>query len=183
MLKDILQKKLTHHFHFRDLDKDGYVEQSDWEQCARNLIAIRGWAAGSPEYENVMERHVVMWKIFWQPADRNDDGKVSLHEYLHLAETQRKLGFNYEMEQVRKLFAAIFDTIDLDGDGEISLAEYKLFFQAWGLAESSAVAAFNSLDLNADARLSRAAFLQYGVNFYVNDEPEAPGNWVFGAFA
>ncbi|KAA3663579.1 MAG: hypothetical protein DWQ04_10060 [Chloroflexi bacterium] len=182
MLPDILQKKLKQHFYFRDLNKDGFVERSDWEQCAQNLTAVRGWEPGSDEYEDVMERHVEMWTLFWQPADLNYDGKVSLDEYLHLAETQRRLGFEYEMGRVRKLFAAIFDTLDLDADCEITLAEYKLFFQAWGIEESLAVDAFSSLDLNEDARLSRAAFLQYGVNFYVNNEPNVPGNLIFGAF-
>ena len=182
MLSDILQQKLTQHFHFRDLDKDGYVERDDWVQCAQNLIAIREWEFGSPEYEDVMVRHVNMWLTFWEPADLNKDGKVALDEYLHLAETQRKMGFTYEMKQVRKLFEAIFDTIDLDGDGKISLTEYKLFFRAWGLDGATAVEAFSSLDLNSDAQLSREAFLQYGVNFYVNDEPNVPGNRIFGSF-
>jgi juvenile hormone diol kinase len=183
MLSDILQKKLAQHFSFRDLNKDGYVECSDWEQCAQNLAAIRNWQPGSPEYENVMAQHIAMWHLFWQPADLNQDGKVSKPEYLHLAETQRKMGFNYEMKQVRNLFAAIFDTIDLDGNGEISLAEYKLFFQAWAMEERLAETAFASLDLNADGRLSREAFLQYGVNFYVNDEPDVAGNMIFGPYA
>ena len=182
MLSDILQKKLTQHFHFRDLDGDGYVERSDWVKCAQNLAAIRDWVFGSPEYENVMARHEDMWLTFWEPADLNNDGKVALGEYLHLAETQRKMGFTFEMKQVRKLFGAIFDTVDLDGDGEISLAEYKLFFRAWGLDGATAVAAFSSLDLNADAKLSREAFLQYGVNFYINDEPNVAGNMIFGPF-
>ena len=182
MLPDILLKKLTRHFHFRDLNKDGYVERSDWEQCAKNLTAVRNWEPGSPEYEDVMERHVDMWITFWQPADLNYDGKVTLDEYLHLAETQRRLGFEYEMGRVRKLFAAIFDTLDLNADSEITLNEYKLFFKAWGIDESRAVDAFASLDLNDDARLSRSAFLQYGVNFYVNDELNVPGNLIFGAF-
>jgi hypothetical protein len=43
--------------------------------------------------------------------------------------------------------------------------------------------AFASLDLNADGRLSREAFLQYGVNFYVNDEPDVAGNMIFGPYA
>ncbi|MCP5097510.1 MAG: hypothetical protein GY943_18345 [Chloroflexi bacterium] len=182
MLPDILQKKLTQHFAFRDLNQDGYVECADWEQCARNLAGIRGWEVGSPEYEDVMARHMAMWTTFWRPADLNQDGKVSLSEYLHLAEKQRKLGFAYEMEQVKNLFAAIFDTVDLDGDGEISLIEYKLFFRAWGLEEALAEEAFGSLDFNADGRLSHGAFLQYGVNFYVNDELNVAGNMIFGAF-
>ena len=151
-------------------------------QCAQNLIAIREWEFGSPEYEDVMTQHVDMWLTFWEPADLNGDGKVALDEYLHLAATQRKMGFTYEMKQVRKLFGAVFDTVDLDGDGEISLTEYKQFFRAWGLDEGTAVSAFSSLDLNADAKLSREAFLQYGVNFYINDEPDVVGNMIFGQY-
>lgn len=182
MLSDIMQKKLSRHFYFRDLNKDGYVERSDWVQCALNLVAIRAWEFGSPEYEAVMARHIEMWATFWEPADLDKDGKVSLAEYLHLTETQRKKGFKYEMEAVRKLFGAIFDTIDLDGDGEISLTEYRQFFRAWGMDVGLALEAYSSLDLNADARLSRDAFLQYGVNFYVNDEPDVAGNLIFGPY-
>lgn len=182
MLSDIMQKKLSRHFYFRDLDKDGFVERSDWEQCALNVAAIRGWQAGSPDYEALMARHLEMWALFWQPADLDQDDKVSLDEYLHLAETQRKKGFKYEMKVVVTLFAAIFDTVDLDADGEISLTEYEQFFQAWGMTVALAREAYDSLDLNADLRLSRDAFLQYGVNFYVNDEPNVAGNLIFGPY-
>ncbi len=182
MLSEIMLKKLSRLFYFRDLDKDGYVERSDWVQCAHNLAAIRGWAFGSAEYEAVLARHTAMWNAFWLPADMDQDGQVSLDEYLQLAEKQRKMGFKEEMKQIIKLFEAIFDTIDLDGDGEVSLAEYKLFFQAWSIESSLAVEAFAGMDLNADARLSREAFLQYGANFYVNDEPNVAGNYIFGPY-
>lgn len=182
MLSDILQKKLARHFRFRDLNKDGYVGRSDWEQCARNLAALRGWEPGSAAYEDVMARHVAMWTTFWQPADQDRDGKVMLEEYLHLAEVQRRLGFTYEMKQVARLFEAVFDTIDLDGDGEITRDEYKLFFAAWGIDTALAEAAFSQMDFNADGRLARSTFLQYGSNFYINDEPDVPGNYLFGPY-
>jgi Ca2+-binding EF-hand superfamily protein len=182
MLSDIMQKKLARHFYFRDLNKDGFVERSDWEQCARNLAALRGWEPGSAEYEEVLAQHVAMWTTFWQPADQDQDGKVILEEYLYLAETQRRLGFAYEMKQITRLFAAIFDTIDLDGDGEITRNEYKLFFEAWGIDTALAEAAFSQMDFNADGRLSREVFLQYGSNFYINDEPNVAGNYLFGPY-
>lgn len=182
MLSDIMQKKLTRHFQFRDLNKDGFVGRSDWEQCAQNLAALRGWEPGSAEYQEVMNRHVAMWHTFWQPADQDKDGKVSLEEYLHLADVQRRLGFAYEMKQVTHLFVAIFDTIDLDGDGQITRDEYKLFFEAWGIDPALAEAAYAQMDFNEDGRLSRGAFLQYGSNFYINDEPDVVGNYLFGPY-
>ena len=182
MLSDLMQKKLSRHFYFRDLNKDGFVERNDWIQCAQNLAALRSWQAGSVEYEEMMARHVAMWTTFWQPADQDKDGKVSLNEYLHLAETQRKMGFTYEMKQVTSLFKAVFDCVDLDGDGEITRDEYKLFFQAWGIDSTLAEAAYSQMDFNADDRLSRGAFLQYGSNFYINNEPDVAGNHLFGPY-
>lgn len=182
MLSEIMQKKLARHFSFRDLNKDGYVERSDWEQCAKNLAALRGWEPGSAEYEKVMASHVAMWNTFWLPADQDGNGKVILEEYLHLAETQRRLGFEYELRQVTYLFEAIFDTIDLDGDGQITRDEYKLFFEAWGLDPALADDAYTQMDFNEDDRISRSIFLQFGSNFYINDEPDVVGNYLFGPY-
>ncbi|MCB8926863.1 MAG: EF-hand domain-containing protein [Ardenticatenaceae bacterium] len=182
MLSEIMQKKLTRHFQFRDLNKDGFVQRSDWEQCARNLAALRGWQPDDDAYQDMMNRHVAMWQTFWQPADRDGDGKVTLEEYLNLADFQRRMGFEYEMKQVTHLFVAIFDTIDLDGDGQITRDEYKLFFEAWGIDTALAEAAYAQMDFNEDGRLSRGAFLQYGSNFYINDEPDVVGNYLFGPY-
>ena len=86
------------------------------------------------------------------------------------------------MRQITYLFEAIFDTIDLDGDGEITHEEYKLFFKAWGIEPALAEAAFSRMDFNEDGRLSRSTFLQYGSNFYINDEPDIVGNYLFGPY-
>lgn len=181
MASETMTKKLTKHFHFQDLDKDGFVEQSDWEQCARNLAEIRGWSPDSPEYEAILTKHVQIWTLFWQPADENNDGKVSLDEYLHLADSQRTQEF-FSLDVIAILFGAIFDTIDLDGDGQITDQDYRRFFKAWGGAEAPADQAFARLDLNGDGRLSRSIFIQFGSNFFLSDEPNVPGNWLFGPY-
>lgn len=181
MLSELLQKKLTTHFQARDLDGDGYVEQQDWEQCARNLADLRGWAPASADYQALVAKHLKVWETFWEPADRDGDGKVSLPEYLELAETQRSKGV-FATDLVVDLFGTIFDTIDRDGDGEISRAEYRAYFRAWGLSEERADQAFSHLDLNDDDRLSRSSFVQFSTNFYLSDESFAPGNWLFGPY-
>ena len=103
MLSETMQKKLTNHFHVRDLDKDGFVAREDWEQCARNLAEIRRWKTGSPDYEEVVSKHVQIWTTFWEPADLDSDGKVGLDEYLQLAHKQRERG-SFETDIVLQLF-------------------------------------------------------------------------------
>lgn len=180
MLSETMKKKLTNHFQFRDLDKDEFVERSDWEQCAQNLAKIRAWQPGSAEYEDIVARHVQIWTNFWEPADLDKDGKVSLEEYLQLADTQRKKGFALEL--VSQLFGAIFDVIDLDGDRKITQEDYKLYFKAWEMPETVAEQAFSGLDLSGDGQLSRGIFIQFGSNFYIADEPNVPGNLLFGPY-
>lgn len=180
MLSELMQKKLKRDFAFRDLDADGYVQQADWEQCAHHLAILHGWQIGSAEYEHIVAQHVAMWTNFWQPADSDGDGKVTFTEYVQLTDARRKAGFKLEMEQIQNWLTAVFDAVDGDGDGVISLAEYRLFFQAWGLAADEADVAYAAMDFNADERLSRRAFLQFGVNFYLSDDPAMAGNWMFG---
>lgn len=180
MLSETMRKKLTRHFHVRDLDNDGFVEREDWEQCARNLAAIRGWTPASPEYKDILAQHLHIWTNFWKPADTDNDGKVSLDEYLQLEEKQRSQVY-FLKDIVSQLFGAIFDIIDLDDDGEITLREYKLYFKAWGLDEKTAEEAYSRLDLSGDGRISRGAFIQYGSNFFISDDPHVPGSWLFGS--
>jgi len=179
MLSETMQKKLTKHFHFQDLDQDGFVERADWEKCAQNLAAIRDWKPGSPEYDDIVAKHVQIWTNSWKPADLDEDGKVSLDEYLQLADKQRKHSA-VAMGLIYDLFGAIFDIIDLDGDGKITVQDYKHYFEAWGLEEDLAEQAFTHLDLSGDGRLSRSIFIQFGSNYFMNDEPDVPGNWLFG---
>lgn len=181
MLSELLKKKLTRHFHFQDLDRDGFVQRADWEQCARNLAEIRAWSPDSPEYEAIMARHVQIWTNFWKPADLDNDDRVSLDEYLQLAERQRTQGF-FSLDLISDLFGAIFEILDLDGDGKITLQDYKHYFTAWGLAEELAEEAFLHLDLSGDGRLSRSIFIQFGANFFISDEPHMPENWLFGPY-
>ncbi len=180
-LSEIMKKKLTKHFHLLDLDQDGFVEREDWEQCGRNLAKIRDWQPGSPEYEDILAKQGYLWTTFWKPADGNNDGKVSLDEYLHLADRQRTGGY-FAQDIVLQLFGAIFDMIDLDGDGKITVQDYQLYFKAWGLDENLAEQAFSRLDLSGDGRLSRSIFIQFGLNFYISDDPNERGNWLFGPY-
>ena len=181
MLSEFMSKKLTSYFQLRDLDQDGFVEQGDWEGSARNLAATRGWAPGSPEYANVVAKHVKIWTTFWNPADLDQDGKVGLDEYLTLTDTLRK-GGSFAQNVILDLFGAIFDIIDRDADGQITLPDYTLYFKAWGLSENLAEGAFSQLDLSGDGRVSRSSFIQFSSNFFMSDDPNLPGSQLFGPY-
>jgi juvenile hormone diol kinase len=181
MLSEIMKKKLTHHFNFQDHNKDTFVEQSDWEQCAKNLAKERGWKPGSEEYKDILKKHIEFWNTFWKPADQDGDGKVSLEEYLQLAGEQRnKAGFS--LSSITELFGTVFDAIDFDNDKKIMLADYKKYFKAWGGDENMAEPAFSNIDLSSDGIISRMIFIQCAANFFASDEKEEFGNLMFGPY-
>jgi Ca2+-binding EF-hand superfamily protein len=181
MLSEFMSKKLTKYFHLRDLDQDGFVEQEDWERSARNLAEIRGWKPGSPEYADIVAKHVKIWAAFWKPADQDNDGKVALDEYLTLTDTLHK-GGSFALNVILDLFGAIFDIIDRDADGQITFQDYALYFKAWGLEEDLAQQAFSQIDLSGDGSVSRSSFVQFSSNFFMSDEPNLPGSQLFGPY-
>jgi len=180
MPSDIMRKKLTRHFQFQDFNKDGFVERADWEQCARNLAGIRKWASDSTEYEAILKRHILIWMNNWQPADSDGNGKVSLPEYLELADELHAKNRQSYLDQLLDLFGAIFDVIDIDSDGIINLDDYKNYFKAWGVDEYLAESAFTSIDLNGDGELRRMSFIQFGANFFISDDENEFANMLFG---
>ena len=196
MLSEIMKKKLAKHFQFQDSNGDGFVEKADWERCAQNLAGIREWAPDSPEYKDILAKHIDIWTDNWQPADTDGNGKVSKEEYLELAEqlrtghkpsTNAGLADQGEPEEkksyldrLHELFNAIFDIIDQDEDGEIMLVDYTNYFKVWGVDENLAKDSFASIDLNGDGILKRMAFVQFGANFFISQEENEFGNLIFG---
>ena len=181
MVSEFVNKKFTRYFHLRDQDRDGFVEQEDWEKCGRNLAQIRDWEPGSPEYEDIVAKHVHIWTTFWKPADIDNDEKASLDEYLKLMQAQQKR-VSFASDVFLDLFGAIFDIIDRDGDGQITLQDYSRYFKAWGLDEDLAEQTFSQLDLSGDGRLSRSSFIQFNSNFFTSDDPNLPGSQLFGPY-
>ncbi|MGH3898545.1 MAG: EF-hand domain-containing protein [Pseudonocardiaceae bacterium] len=89
-------------------------------------------------------------------------------------------------QQSRRLSHAIagdrlvFDTIDLDDDGKLSLDEFSLYLQAYGLAAADAATAFEHLDLDSDGYMSRDEFAKNMSEYYISEDRPAPSEWFFG---
>ena len=75
MLSETMQKKLTHHFKFQDLDRDNFVTQEDWETAAKKLAETQSLEPDSEGYEDLVKKHVQIWETFWKPADQDEDGR------------------------------------------------------------------------------------------------------------
>lgn len=69
--------------------------------------------------------------------------------------------------------------VDTDGDGRIALADYDAWVRAWGF-EFDVETIFKELDVDGDGFLSRDEMVRLAKDFYLTNDPEAPGNVVYG---
>lgn len=184
MLSQLLQKKHTKNFQVYDLDGNGFVELADLEFCAGNLAKLRNLEPNSSEVLELKANYSAIWTNFWHPADISGDGKVSLEEYLKVAENSiSKFSNSTELQDAHEKKAnAIFDILDASNDGQISLREYKQFCVAVGLTEKDAETAFAHLDRGANGHISRDKYLQASKEFHVSDDLNADGNWLYGSY-
>jgi len=178
MLSEFQKRKLALGFYMFDTSKDGIVELADFEHHAQKLAELRGIQPGSTDYEKILSASLAKWETFWKPADTDGDNKITLDEYLKSAEiliaanTGEKTNFRVDK--------GTFDSVDIDGNGEITLKEYTIYLKSLGRSEEDAKIAFSKIDTNGDGKLSRDEFGIALYEYHASNDPQAPGNWFFG---
>ena len=176
MLTPLQQRKLSYLFSLDDADKDGAVERTDFERNADRLATSVGRAPGTPGYDQVRARYLDVWATLERRADTNRDGKVSLDEYLAAyADILAELG-----AAARGFVQVLFDFADADEDGRIAEGEYLALVGAYAVAADAARESFRRLDRDGDGFIRQDEFLQAAEDFFVSDDPNAPGTWLFG---
>jgi Ca2+-binding EF-hand superfamily protein len=176
MLSDRHQTKLKTHHRVLDWDKSGFVGKDDFEQIAVNFAKLRGEEAGSPTHEDLLTKFRFVWTTFWEPADTSEDGNITPEEFVASITAAIDAGVRSD----DTLLPMLFDIIDSDGSGKISLDEHQQFFEAFGIDVALSPDVFRRLDTNGDGSVSREEFLEAGAKFFFFDEEDAPGNHFWG---
>lgn len=185
MLSDLQRRKLTHKFEIFDADGDGGVEASDFRAMIDRLARLRGWDEGSEPVERLRAEYAEFWKALVSMAEPADPDRIELDDWL--AYYEAALDFEREMAgpdhvtcTPRSTMGLVFDVLDRDGDGEISREEYRQFCRAHRIDLPADGDVFARLDRDGDGRLTRSEMLDLVTEFYFSDDPEAPGNRLFG---
>jgi juvenile hormone diol kinase len=181
MLTDLQKRKITNLFAVHDLDHDGLLRQRDFEEYTRRVTSTRGWKFGSPEYAEVRSRFMTFWTGLVATADTGHDHRVTTEEWF--AYWDQLLENRDLYDSIPKPIAdAMFRLLDADGDGAITADDYALLYRAGGLDPALAGEAFARLDLDRDGRISIEEMLTLVDQFFRSDDPDSPGNWLFGPF-
>lgn len=181
MLSRLQNRKLTRAFDVYDHDGDGMLTESDFRRTVEELATVFEYAAGSAKHLEIESVYMKRWQRLQAEADRNKDGAVSLTEFLafHERAFQDTEAFSDVILGVAKWHMSVADE---DGNGILDESEVVKGAIAIGLTESDAREAFHRMDQDGDGRITRDEFLQRASEFYLSDDPDAPGNWLFGPF-
>ena len=150
-----------------DVDKDGVVSRKDFELMSERMC----------EYSNLSEAQ----------AKRVRAGFLKVADLVHLKEgVQFPVGeyapklsgtlLSKQPEERRPMilnvYSPVFDVIDTNGDGHISMEEFKVYLKvvAPDVSEEEAEHAFNTIDTNLDGKISREEFHDAAEDFFFGVE-------------
>ncbi len=180
MLSKFQKRKLAVLFDHYDANGDGFVTKADYEGLAQRFCDAWNYSPGTAEYEAAYAQHVAIWEYVRSVADTDDDGQVTLKEFL------TSYGNMLEDKKLRRQLvqdygAAMFKLCDQDGDGKISGAEWAAVLQCFDLSEEDAQEAFRHLDVKGTGYITFKQMRKLGKGYFGNDA-EAPGNWFYGPY-
>ncbi|BAZ24853.1 calcium-binding EF-hand-containing protein [Kalymmatonema gypsitolerans NIES-4073] len=181
MVSELQQRKFTKLFSMYDANNNGVLAKDDFEKIIQKIAELRGWKQGSTEYNTLFDKYIFYWQHIRDAADKNRDDTVTLEEWFAYHEKLLSAKDSYE-EQVGTLAALVYDVFDADNDGQLNIKEFEEVFLVYNIPRVFVPYIFSRLDLNGDGLLSKQEVLQLLYEFHFSDDPEAPGNLLFGPY-
>jgi Ca2+-binding EF-hand superfamily protein len=178
MLTDLQTAKLTHIFNIIDFDSNGTIEKEDFEAIGENLAIIRDFDYGSQDFDRVMGLSISIWDKL-EPHIKGNAG--SLSDWLTFMDNLFNKGDGFEyLNYLTKFVDTLFSLFDVNNDGVFSQTEYIDLFIGLRTEVRFAPKSFKRIDINGDGIISKGELIKSVNHFMRSDDPEAPGNWLFG---
>ncbi|NEQ69347.1 MAG: hypothetical protein F6J86_22905 [Symploca sp. SIO1B1] len=179
MLTELQKQKLPRLFSMYDADNNGFIEQEDFERFLQFYSQVGNWTPDSSEYKSLESKLMSRWNSMQKFADTNSDNKISLDEWLVYIDNLLSDQQAYEAE-INGIVSFVFSLFDVDGNDQLDLSEYRQVYRTVDLDENSANEVFKKLNFKDDDYISKEKHLELIDQFFRSNDPEAPGNWVFG---
>lgn len=179
---ELQKQKLMHMFELLDIDGNGVLEYEDFRLVVDTLAQERGWEEGHRRYTSLVASNKRLWGMVSRSIDVDGDGSITLMEWLAfhikaiLGEPDPR--FSTALTAISSFFCEMLDS---DGDGKVCLDDYIDFCAAYNVSEEMARRSFKLFDRDGSGDISQAEVQQMVQEFYLSDDPSAPGNLFFGA--
>lgn len=175
MVSDLRKAKLNYVFDtFFDINKDGSIEQNDFELAIENIAKLRGYKAGGPRYTDTSNSFLKIWENLRIKADTNKDNAVSREEWIALWADP----INEEWKKLYMEF--MFRLQDENADGSIDGEEFVQVTTTFGVPAEEAKKAFENISSSGKTVVDIAVYSKLWSDFFSSDDASAAGNSIFG---
>jgi Ca2+-binding EF-hand superfamily protein len=182
-------KKILRYFQILDINNDNILNESDILAAIQNLMASEGYLEGSPRAQRAAEITRGIYGPLLNKADSNQDGAVTSDEFIAywnqvLAMLQANdPAIQPVLDNFQKTVELIFDALDRNKDGRIEFKEYDRFLSSYrGMIAFDRMDVFRALDIDGNGSLSKDEVHQTFREYFLMDEAQARGNWIYGKF-
>ncbi|XP_076232864.1 sarcoplasmic calcium-binding protein [Calliopsis andreniformis] len=167
------RKMRTLHSHL-DVNKDGVISYDDFMLLEERFSSLGHLSSeAKAEFKNVLNE---MWEEQW--------GEISPYNLIcvekYLEEMHHVLNDPSLKKKCHHFLPYLFKAVDKDQSGEISVEEFKLFFQCLGLTNDHAVVSFSHIDTNDDGKISVEEFITLGRDFFLTEDSTKPSKHFWG---
>ncbi len=182
MLKPVQEKKLTHFFNILDNNKNGRLQQDDFEGIGENININLAIPQGTDDYNYVMEKSQELYRYLIDGLGKQPGDAIELNDWLTYFDQEIISAKNVEL--LKKLIQItvkhVFDLYDQNKDGMIELDEYLDMFTIYRIDVKYSAKSFTLLDKNQDEVISKKELVEAVKDFFVSSKEDTPGNWIFG---
>ncbi|KAG8042604.1 hypothetical protein G9C98_005238 [Cotesia typhae] len=167
------RKMRTLHSHL-DVNKDGVISYEDFMLLADRFADIGHLTPeAKKEFQKVLSD---MWQEQW--GEISPYNLVGVEQYLE--EMHHVLNDTSLKRKCHHFLPFLFKAVDKDGDGEISVEEYKLFFKCLDIDNDHAVISFAHIDQNEDGKITETEFMRLGREFFLTEDHTKPSKHFWG---
>jgi Ca2+-binding EF-hand superfamily protein len=171
--------KMTNLFNLLDADKNGKIQKDDFDLILSRISILLDLDVESSEFQKLRERYDQRWNKISEYADTNKDGLVTFKEWIDYCKVVLSSEEEYN-NHITHIVNFVFDLLDEDGNGGISINELKMFYDAYGLDPKIANQTFPILDLNSDGKITIDELNILCGQFHKSNDKKDPGNHFFG---
>jgi Ca2+-binding EF-hand superfamily protein len=172
------RRKLGKVFDSFDPDQDGVIDELDLTAMAQIWCDTYEVAPNTPAWRKIHGQAHKLWRGIQTSMDSGGVTRVTKTEWVARME---KPDFPEFVEKEAIPFSmAVFDAADKDRDGRITAEEMMAAQSKSGMSEQETRGVFKLLDTDNDGYVTADEYVQAAREFYLSDDPNAPGNLIAG---
>ena len=166
-------KKFDRAVQVRNTRKTGYISRADFDLVVKRY----------KEDHHANQEHIELLKQF---VNKSLESLGLTDEAVQLTHAQFKDRWLSSLQKLPeehgfdKFFGAMFDIVNMKGDGFITLDEWTAHYRCYGIDTKYAKDSFNALDMDKDGKISKEHFLQYHYEYFFTTTDDLKSSILYG---